>query len=158
MLGCLVNVQLDLTMLSRNKQTGILPWWIYGTCAVHINNNCQERVEVGISQYLCLNIHTSIDKPQFENLLDFWKSPPFNVLSKTSVYVWMGSQSVEEKNCIFKNNYIRVDGASALVLGLISPSSFSHANAPTRLILIKPVYINVRKATVKEQAYIICAC
>lgn len=49
-------------------------------------------------------------------------------------------------------------GAWVLVLGLICPSSFSHANAPTRLILIKPVYINVRKPTVKEQAYIISTC
>lgn len=100
--GCLVNVQLDLTMLSRNKQTSILPCWIYGTCAAHINNNCQERVEVGIPRYLGLTIHTGTDKPQFENLLDFWKSPPFNVLSKTSVYVWMGSQSAGEKTAFLK--------------------------------------------------------
>lgn len=51
-----------------------------------------------------------------------------------------------------------MDGASVLVLGLICPSPFRHANAPTRLILIKPVYINMRKPTVKAQAYIISTC
>lgn len=45
-LGFLVNMQFILTVLSRHKQTGILPSWIYGTCAIFINSNCHVQVKV----------------------------------------------------------------------------------------------------------------
>lgn len=44
-LGCLVNIQLDLAVLNRHKQTWSPQCWIYGACSIHMNHTAMCKLK-----------------------------------------------------------------------------------------------------------------
>lgn len=82
---------MTLADMSRHKETGSPLCWIYGECAIHVNNNC--HVQVGVFKNTRLGmcfpkLVISLD----ENFVCGWEAKmQINiVLSKIYTYTLMG--------------------------------------------------------------------